>query len=69
MGPWIVTLDFIEKPVYNLMIISRIKGRVECESSTSYMRFRFDDITSFAAAFMTLNFGDVVTSADRSKSR
>lgn len=66
MGPLIVTLDFIEKPVYNLMIIRRIKGRDECESSTSYMRFRFDDIISFVTAFMTLNSGDIVTSAGRS---
>jgi len=27
------------------------------------MRFRFDDIISFATTFMTLNPGDVVTSA------
>lgn len=63
MGPWIVTPDEIEKYLYNLKMIRRRNGRVESESSSSYMRFRFDDIISFATTFMTLNPGDVVTSA------
>lgn len=63
MGPWIVTSDEIEDDLYNLKMIRRRNGTVECESSSKYMRFHFDDIISFATTFMTLNLGDVVTSA------
>ena len=63
MGPWIVTSNEIEKDLYALKMIRRRNGKVECESSSRYMRFRFDDIISFATTFMTLNPGDVVTSA------
>jgi 2-keto-4-pentenoate hydratase/2-oxohepta-3-ene-1,7-dioic acid hydratase in catechol pathway len=63
MGPWIVTPDQMPKDIYNLKMIRRRNGKVECESNTKYMRFRFEDIISFATTFWTLEPGDIVTSA------
>lgn len=63
MGPWIVTPDQMPKDIYNLKMIRRRNGKVECESNTKHMRFRFDDIISFTTTFWTLEPGDIVTSA------
>jgi acylpyruvate hydrolase len=63
MGPWIVTPDEMPKDLYNLRILRRRNGKIEAESNTSNMIFRFDDIVAFASTFWTLEPGDVITTA------
>ncbi|MFI5341670.1 MAG: fumarylacetoacetate hydrolase family protein [Candidatus Methylomirabilales bacterium] len=63
MGPWIVTPDEMPRDLYNLRILRRRNGKVEAESNTSNMIFRFDDIVAFASTFWTLEPGDLVTTA------
>lgn len=63
MGPWIVTPDEMPKDFYNLRILRRRNGKVEAESNTSNMIFRFDDIVAFVSTFWTLEPGDLVTTA------
>ena len=63
MGPWIVTPDEMPKDLYNLRILRRRNGKVEAESNTSNMIFRFDDIVAFASTFWTLEPGDLITTA------
>jgi 2-keto-4-pentenoate hydratase/2-oxohepta-3-ene-1,7-dioic acid hydratase in catechol pathway len=61
MGPWIVTAE--EFPVHGARMVRRRNGRVEAESSTGQMRRRFPELISFVSTFMTLEPGDLVTSA------
>lgn len=61
MGPWIATPD--EVPVERARMIRRRNGRVEAESSTGQMRRRFPEMIAFVTTFMTLEPGDLVTSA------
>ena len=63
MGPWIVTPDEMPRDLYNLRILRRRNGKVEAESNTSNMIFRFDDIVAFVSTFWTLEPGDVITTA------
>lgn len=63
MGPWIVTPDEMPRDLYNLRILRRRNGKVEAESNTSNMIFRFDDIVSFVSTFWTLEPGDLITTA------
>jgi len=63
MGPWIVTPDEMPPDLYRLRILRRRNGKVEAESNTSNMIFRFDDIVAFASTFWTLEPGDLVTTA------
>ena len=63
MGPWIVTPDDMPNDLYNLRILRRRNGKVEAESNTSNMIFRFDDIVAFASTFWTLEPGDLITTA------
>jgi acylpyruvate hydrolase len=63
MGPWIVTPDDMPKDLYNLRILRRRNGKVEAESNTSNMIFRFDDIVAFASTFWMLEPGDLITTA------
>lgn len=63
MGPWIVTPDEMPNDLYNLRILRRRNGKVEAESNTSNMIFRFDDIVAFVSTFWTLEPGDLITTA------
>ena len=63
MGPWIVTPDEMPQNLYNLRILRRRNGKVEAESNTSNMIFRFDDIVAFVSTFWTLEPGDLITTA------
>lgn len=63
MGPWIVTPDEMPTDLYNLRILRRRNGKVEAESNTSNMIFRFDDIVAFVSTFWTLEPGDLITTA------
>ncbi len=63
MGPWIVTPDAMPANLYGLRTIRRRNGKVECESNTSNMRRSFEEIVAYVANFMTLEAGDVVTTA------
>jgi acylpyruvate hydrolase len=63
MGPWIVTPDEMPRDLYNLRILRRRNGKVEAESNTSNMIFRFDDIVAFVSTFWTLEPGDLITTA------
>ena len=63
MGPWIVTPDEMPENIYDLRMVRRRNGKVECESNTSNMRFGFGEIIEFITDFWTLEPGDVVTTA------
>ena len=63
MGPWVVTPDEMPKDIYDLRMVRRRNGKVECESNTSNMRFGFGEIIEFVTNFWTLEPGDVVTTA------
>ena len=63
MGPWIVTPDEMPPDIYNLKMLRRRNGQLECESNTSNMRLGFGDIIEFVTSFWTLEPGDVVTTA------
>jgi len=63
MGPWIVTPDDMPRDIYNLKMVRRRNGKVECESNTSNMRLGFGEIIAFVTSFWTLEPGDVVTTA------
>jgi len=61
MGPWIATPDDV--PIERARMIRRRNGEVESSSSTAQMRRPFPEMVAFVASFMTLEPGDVVTSA------
>ncbi|MEM3662201.1 MAG: fumarylacetoacetate hydrolase family protein [Sulfolobales archaeon] len=61
MGPVIVTRDEL-KDISDLRMVRRRNGRVESESSTKNMRFKFNEIISFISTFITLYPGDIITS-------
>jgi acylpyruvate hydrolase len=63
MGPWIVTPEEMPPDLYCLRILRRRNGRIEVESNTSNMIFRFDDIVAFVSTFWTLEPGDLITTA------
>lgn len=63
MGPWIVTPDEMPENIYDLRMVRRRNGKVECESSTSNMRLGFGEIIEFITSFWTLEPGDVITTA------
>lgn len=63
MGPWIVTADETPSDLYRLRILRRRNGKVEAESNTSNMIFRFDEIVAFVSTFWTLEPGDLITTA------
>ena len=63
MGPWIVTPDEMPEDIYDLRMVRRRNGKVECESNTSNMRLGFGEIIEFITTFWTLEPGDVVTTA------
>ncbi len=62
LGPWIVTKDQL-KDVNNLKIIRKRNGIIECESNTSYMIFKIPEIIEFLTEIMTLEPGDIVSTA------
>jgi 2-keto-4-pentenoate hydratase/2-oxohepta-3-ene-1,7-dioic acid hydratase in catechol pathway len=61
MGPWIATAD--EVPIGNARMVRRRNGAIESSSSTALMRRPFTEMVAFVASFMTLEPGDLVTSA------
>jgi len=61
MGPWIVTADQV--PIERARMIRRRNGVIESSSSTAQMRRPFTEMVAFVASFMTLEPGDLVTSA------
>ncbi|HEV8338553.1 MAG TPA: fumarylacetoacetate hydrolase family protein [bacterium] len=61
MGPWIATPD--EVPVDRARMIRRRNGTVEAESSMGQMRRGMPEMIAFVTTFMTLEPGDLVTSA------
>lgn len=61
MGPWIATPD--EVPVDRARMIRRRNGAVEAESSMGQMRRGFPELIAFVTSFLTLEPGDLVTSA------
>ena len=61
MGPWIATADQV--PIANARMIRRRNGAVESASSTAQMRRPFAEMVAFVASFMTLEPGDILTSA------
>lgn len=61
MGPWIATASSV--PISNARMVRRRNGKVEAESSTASMRHHFPALITFVASFMTLEPGDLVTSA------
>jgi 2-keto-4-pentenoate hydratase/2-oxohepta-3-ene-1,7-dioic acid hydratase in catechol pathway len=63
MGPWIVTPDEMPENIYDLRMVRRRNGKVECESNTSNMRLGFGEIIEFVTSFWTLEPGDVISTA------
>lgn len=61
MGPWIATVDQV--PIANARMVRRRNGKVEASSTTAHMRRPFPELVAFVASFMTLEPGDLVTSA------
>jgi 2-keto-4-pentenoate hydratase/2-oxohepta-3-ene-1,7-dioic acid hydratase in catechol pathway len=61
MGPWIATVDQV--PIANARMIRRRNGVVESSSSTAQMRRPFAEMVAFVASFLTLEPGDILTSA------
>ncbi|MEM2178251.1 MAG: fumarylacetoacetate hydrolase family protein [Candidatus Methanomethylicaceae archaeon] len=61
LGPWVVTKDELKDKLYNLRMIRRRNGKVECESSTKYMSFHIDEIISFLSTFITLEPGTIIS--------
>lgn len=61
MGPWIATAASV--PIRRARMVRRRNGKVEAESSTASMRRTFPELITFVATFMTLEPGDLVTSA------
>lgn len=61
MGPWIATADQV--PIANARMVRRRNGKVEAASSTAQMRRPFPELVAFVASFMTLEPGDLITSA------
>jgi len=61
IGPVAVTRDEL-RDISNLKMVRRRNGKIESESSTKYMRFKFNEIISFISTFITLNPGDIITS-------
>lgn len=61
MGPWIATADQV--PIAAARMVRRRNGQVEAASSTAQMRRSFPELIAFVASFMTLEPGDLVTSA------
>lgn len=61
MGPWIATADAV--PIQAARMVRRRNGQIESESTTAQMRRRFPEMIAFVSSFMTLEPGDIVTSA------
>lgn len=61
IGPWIATADAV--PIQAARMVRRRNGRVESESTTAHMRRPFPELIAFVSCFMTLEPGDIVTSA------
>lgn len=61
MGPWITTAD--EVPIQRARMVRRRNSAVESSSSTAQMRRPFAEMVAFVASFMTLEPGDILTSA------
>ncbi|HEY3246745.1 MAG TPA: fumarylacetoacetate hydrolase family protein [bacterium] len=61
LGPWIVTADAV--PIADARMVRRRNGTVEASSSTAQMRRPFSELIAFVTGFMTLEPGDLVTSA------
>jgi 2-keto-4-pentenoate hydratase/2-oxohepta-3-ene-1,7-dioic acid hydratase in catechol pathway len=61
MGPWIVTADKV--PIEAARMVRRRNGKVEAASSTAQMRRTFPEMIAFITSFMSLEPGDLVTSA------
>jgi len=62
MGPWIVTKDEVPDP-HNIKMVRKRNGKVECESSTKNLIFKIPEILEFLSEIMTLEPGDVFTTA------
>jgi len=62
IGPWIVTKDEVPDPD-NVKMIRKRNGKVECESSTKNLIFKIPEILEFLSDIMTLEPGDVFTTA------
>lgn len=60
-GPWIATADQV--PIANARMVRRRNGKIEASSTTAQMRRPFPELVAFVASFMTLEPGDLVTSA------
>lgn len=60
-GPWIATAASV--PIERARMVRSRNGRVEAESSTASMRRVFPELIAFVASFMTLEPGDLLTSA------
>ncbi len=61
LGPWVVTKEELKDKLYNLRMIRRRNGKIECESSTKYMLFHIDEIISFLSTFITLEPGTIIS--------
>jgi 2-keto-4-pentenoate hydratase/2-oxohepta-3-ene-1,7-dioic acid hydratase in catechol pathway len=61
MGPWISTLDEFKNGMNNLTLTRKVNGQIVCKSSTSQMRFSFEDILEYLSTFITLYPGDIIS--------
>ena len=61
MGPVIVTADEIGDP-YNLYMRASVNGEMLCDSSSSTMKWRFEDMIAYASKGETLHPGEMIGS-------
>ncbi len=59
IGPWIVTTDEID-PSKDLMVTTRINGKVRQNDSTKNMFWHFDELINYISTFITLTAGDLI---------
>lgn len=57
-GPWLVTADEVPD-VYNLSMRAEVNGATWCESSTSTMHWRFEDMIAHASRNEFLQVGEI----------
>jgi 2-keto-4-pentenoate hydratase/2-oxohepta-3-ene-1,7-dioic acid hydratase in catechol pathway len=57
-GPWLVTTDEVPD-VYALAMRAEVNGRLWCESSTSTMHWRFEDMIAHASRDEGLRVGEI----------
>jgi 2-keto-4-pentenoate hydratase/2-oxohepta-3-ene-1,7-dioic acid hydratase in catechol pathway len=60
-GPWLVTADEVPD-IYDLSMRAEVNGRLWCESSTSTMHWRFEDMIAHASRNERLQVGEILGS-------